>query len=334
MNIPVVSILMITYGQESYVRQDLEGVLMQKCNFDVEIILANDCSPDNTDKIIQDVLKTHPHASWVKYIKHEKNIGMISNFIHALQKCMGKYIAMCEGDDYWIDPLKLQKQFNILENNPEYKFCVTNLNFYNQRSAKFEYSILNTTKKPLYHDIEDFLVKKGFMAPCTWFGSKECFFLTSVDEIQTDGTFAIFIDVLQYTKVYFLDETTSVYRILQESASHSSSVLKKYIFIKGLYKTQLHYIEKYDLKNLKKSVHQDYIDCVINIFNGFYQNKELLEIVELIKSDFNSDDVALIMQGVINCYQNKLIQINNSKSMLIGKIITRPFVEIIKKINK
>ena len=185
MNIPVVSILMITYGQESYVRQALEGVLMQKCNFDVEIILANDCSPDNTDKIIQDVLKTHPHASWVKYIKHEKNIGMISNFIHALQKCMGKYIAMCEGDDYWIDPLKLQKQFNILENNPEYKFCVTNLNFYNQRSAKFEYSILNTTKKPLYHDIEDFLVKKGFMAPCTWFGSKECFFLTSVVVFQT-----------------------------------------------------------------------------------------------------------------------------------------------------
>lgn len=333
MNIPAVSVLMITYGQENYIRQAINGVLMQECNFDVELIIANDCSPDNTDKIIQDVLKTHSHTSWVKYIKHEKNLGMISNYIHALQKSTGKYIAICEGDDYWIDPLKLQKQFDILENNPEYKFCVTNLNFYNQGSSKYENSILNTPKKPLYFNIEDFLVKKGFMAPCTWFGSKECFFLTSIDEIQTDGTFAIFMDVLQYTKVYFLDETTSVYRILQESASHSSSVLKKYNFIKGLYKTQLYYIGKYNLNNLKKKVHQDYINTVINIFNGFYQNKELLEIVELLKDDFNSDDTVLIMQGIINCYQNKLLQINNSKSMLIGKIITKPFVKIIKKIN-
>lgn len=325
---------MITYGHEKFIEQAINGVLMQECDFEVELIIANDCSPDQTDSVIQNIIANHPKSSRIKYFKHDKNIGMMPNFISALQQCNGKYIALCEGDDYWTDSLKLQKQFDILENNPDYKFCVTNLNFYNQGSVKMDYSVLNTAKKPLYDNIEDFLVKKGFMAPCTWFGAKECFFLTGIDEIQSDGTFAIFMDILQYTKVYFLDETTSVYRILQESASHSSSVLKKYKFIIGLYKTQLHYIEKYNLKDIKKTVHQEHIDGVINIFSGFYQNKELIEMVDLIKNDFNADDTALIMQGIINCYQKKILQINNSKSMLIGKTITEPFVEIMKKINR
>ena len=120
-----VSVCMITYGHEKFIREAIEGVLIQECDFEVEIILANDCSPDQTEVVIQDILSTHSKASWIKYIKHDQNIGMMPNFIFALSQCSGDYIALCEGDDYWIDPFKLQKQVDFLEENNEFSICWT-----------------------------------------------------------------------------------------------------------------------------------------------------------------------------------------------------------------
>ena len=118
-----VSVCMITYGHEKFIEQAINGVLMQECDFEVELIIANDCSPDRTDAVIQNILKNHPRASWIKYIKHEKNLGMMPNFIFALQECQGKYVALCDGDDYWTDAFKLQKQVDFLESNPKFGIC-------------------------------------------------------------------------------------------------------------------------------------------------------------------------------------------------------------------
>ncbi|MFV5703590.1 glycosyltransferase [Flavobacterium sp. XS2P12] len=122
---PQVSVCMITYGHEEFILQAIEGVLMQECDFVIELVIANDASPDTTDEIIQAIIKNHPRGSWIRYTKHEKNIGMIPNFIFALKKCKGKYIALCDGDDYWTDPLKLQKQICFLEANEDYTLCFT-----------------------------------------------------------------------------------------------------------------------------------------------------------------------------------------------------------------
>lgn len=120
---PKVSVCMITYGHEKYIRQAIEGVLMQQCDFEVEFIVANDCSPDATGQVIKDIIKSHPRGSWIKYMRHDKNLGMMPNFIFAIQECKGEYIALCEGDDYWTDPFKLQKQVDFLENNSKYSYC-------------------------------------------------------------------------------------------------------------------------------------------------------------------------------------------------------------------
>ena len=113
----VVSVVMVTYGHEQFIKQSIEGVLMQDCDFDIELILANDCSPDLTDEVVRGVLENHPKSNWIKYTKHPKNIGMISNFMWAAGQATAKYIALCDGDDYWTDPLKLQKQVDFLEAN-------------------------------------------------------------------------------------------------------------------------------------------------------------------------------------------------------------------------
>lgn len=120
---PKVSVVMITYGHEKFIEEAINSVLMQKCDFDVELIIADDCSPDNTEQIVKSFEKSHPKYHWIKYTKHNVNKGMMPNFIWALNETKGKFVALCEGDDYWTDPLKLQKQVEFLETNEDYSMC-------------------------------------------------------------------------------------------------------------------------------------------------------------------------------------------------------------------
>lgn len=158
-----VSVCMITYGHEKYIREAIEGVLMQECNFEVELILANDCSPDSTDKVIQDILNNHPRRSWIKYFKHEENLGMMPNFIFALKKGEGKYVALCEGDDYWTDPLKLQKQVDFLESNPDYAICFHEANVLQDEIIMED---ILTVKVPETTTIKD-LANYNYMHTCS-----------------------------------------------------------------------------------------------------------------------------------------------------------------------
>ena len=117
---PTISVCMITYGHEEFISQAITSVLNQKTSFSFELVIANDSSPDSTDTIIQTIIKSHKYGHLIKYHKHVENIGMMSNFAFALNECRGKYIAICEGDDYWIDINKLQIQATFLENNEDY----------------------------------------------------------------------------------------------------------------------------------------------------------------------------------------------------------------------
>src|SRR5690606_29715501 len=116
MNNPVLSVCMITYNHEAFIRKAVQGVIDQKTSFPLEFIISNDCSLDNTHVIIKEIINTYPNVGF-KYFNHASNKGMRENFIFALNECQGKYIAICEGDDFWIDPFKLQKQVEFLEQN-------------------------------------------------------------------------------------------------------------------------------------------------------------------------------------------------------------------------
>ncbi|WP_265427510.1 glycosyltransferase [Chryseobacterium sp. YIM B08800] len=118
-----VSIIVLTYNQENFIEKNLQGIFMQKVNFPVELIISDDCSPDNTSFIIEEYIKNKPSHVEIKFTKHEKNLGSTPNFYYALNQCTGDYIAFCEGDDYWTDENKLQTQYDFLENNPEYSMC-------------------------------------------------------------------------------------------------------------------------------------------------------------------------------------------------------------------
>lgn len=119
---PMVSVLMITYNHEKYISQAIEGVLKQKCDFGFELILGEDCSQDWTREICFEYQKRHPDK--IRVLWSDANVSSINgNSRRCRARARGKYIAYCEGDDYWTDPRKLQKQVDYMEGHPECAGC-------------------------------------------------------------------------------------------------------------------------------------------------------------------------------------------------------------------
>ena len=168
----LVSIAMITYNHEAYIKQAVEGVLMQECDFEYELVIADDNSPDQTHDIIQEIVNTHTKAKNIRYTRHEENKGMIRNFIWALNQCKGKYIALCEGDDYWTDPYKLKKQVNIMETDENCKICYHRVNVKeNENDVSDENDITEMRFNKIFDksniDITDLLQLGNFMHTCS-----------------------------------------------------------------------------------------------------------------------------------------------------------------------
>lgn len=118
---PLLSILCITYNQKDYIKQCLDGFVMQKTKFNFVAYIGDDCSTDGTTEIIKEYEQKYPHI--IKGIYQSQNTGGAKNFIDVANACKSKYAAWCEGDDYFIDENKLQKQVDFLEANPDYAIC-------------------------------------------------------------------------------------------------------------------------------------------------------------------------------------------------------------------
>lgn len=118
-----VSVVMITYNHGLFIEKAIESIINQKTNFDFELIISSDASPDNTAEIVHSMIQNHPNGNKIKFTSHPKNIGVMPNFQYALQQATGQYVALCEGDDYWTNDQKLQKQVDFLDNNTNFVIC-------------------------------------------------------------------------------------------------------------------------------------------------------------------------------------------------------------------
>ena len=251
----LVSVVMITYGHEKFIKHAIDGVLAQEVNFQVELLIVNDCSPDNTELIIN-LYNKHSKVNWINYTKHQINIGSMPNFIWALQRAKGKYIALCEGDDYWTDPSKLQKQVDFLEANEEYGMCghrVRNLND-DIESNEPDINIEIST--------EAILEKGPLMATCSMlmrnnFTKEEYSFLYK----SSLGDWAIVLIHSQKSKIKKLNEIMAVYRIHDGGVYSKNDIKDK---IQKNIQFQLVIIEHFP--QYKKIVEQ-FIDNKKNFYN-------------------------------------------------------------------
>ena len=130
---PLVSVVILTYNHENYIGQALDGVLVQKVNFPIEIIVSNDCSTDRTAEVIDDYVRRmesgERREESVKFrvYHHKQNMGLTANHCWTVKQAKGKYIAYCDGDDYWTDPYKLQHQMDYMESHPSCSMCYHNV---------------------------------------------------------------------------------------------------------------------------------------------------------------------------------------------------------------
>ena len=113
---PLVSVCMTAYNHAPYIGRAIEGVLSQRTTFAVELVLSDDCSPDGTGAICRDYAARYPDR--IRLLTGDVNVGMRANYRRTIEACRGRYVAMCDGDDWWCDPLKLQRQVEALEADP------------------------------------------------------------------------------------------------------------------------------------------------------------------------------------------------------------------------
>jgi glycosyltransferase involved in cell wall biosynthesis len=154
---------MPTYNHEKYIAQAIESALMQKVNFDYEIVIGEDCSTDRTRDIVLSYQKRYPER--IRALLPEKNLGGMKNVIESFNACKGEYVAALEGDDYWTSPDKLRKQADYLDNHPECTLCFHNaLQFYEDGSRQSRN--YNSTDQKEISTLED-LWERDFITTCS-----------------------------------------------------------------------------------------------------------------------------------------------------------------------
>jgi glycosyltransferase involved in cell wall biosynthesis len=159
-----VSVCMITYNHEKFIAQAIESVMMQQTCFEYELVIGEDCSTDKTREICIAYREKYPNK--IKLLLREKNLGMMSNFIQTIQSCQGQYIALCEGDDYWISPHKLQKQVDFLDSHPDFAICSHNVRVSREGRPELDHEWLGVKRKEV-STLEDLLRDGSGGATCS-----------------------------------------------------------------------------------------------------------------------------------------------------------------------
>jgi len=212
---------MITYLHQNFITQAVESVLMQKTNFNFEFIIADDCSTDQTVQSIEHIIKNHTNSDVIKFVSHSKNIGMYDNFIYALSECKGKYIALCEGDDYWIDPLKLQKQVDFLEDNPNFEVCFTNINVVDKDDNITKEQLIPSERTKVYEHKD-----LPIWAPTLTRVFRNRDFRNILPNVPGLDT-VMLLHQSTFGKIKFIDEITGSYRLHDGGVFSSKSKIKK-----------------------------------------------------------------------------------------------------------
>lgn len=209
-NDPLVSICSITYNHAPFIRQCLDGFLMQQTTFPIEIIINDDCSTDGTTEIIREYAEKHPDKIFPVF--HEKNLysqgvrGMFQKFV--IPKVRGKYVAICEGDDYWTDAHKLQKQVDFLEAHPDYSMCFHRARVLSQdgRTSCFDFSGLEERE---YSANE---IVSGWLIPTASIVYRSSVVVPTHKDF-TNGDVILHAACVSAGRVYCMTDEMSVYRL-------------------------------------------------------------------------------------------------------------------------
>jgi glycosyltransferase involved in cell wall biosynthesis len=221
-----VSIFMVTYNHKNYIRKAIESVLAQKTNFPFVLVIGDDASTDGTSQIVREFEEKFPAK--IKALISKDNLGPMLNSKKVLEHCDGKYIAMLEGDDYWTDISKLQKQYDFLEENKKFSLCFHDINIIDRNDEIISSNSANIHRYYNKRDIskEELLFGPFVLNTCTMFFMNIKVPEWYVDFLTGDKVFQRLLSF--HGNGYFLDENMANYR------KHSSSLTKSKMWPKDI----------------------------------------------------------------------------------------------------
>ncbi|MGL4852642.1 MAG: glycosyltransferase family 2 protein [Phocaeicola sp.] len=280
-SIPLVTIITLTYNHVSYISECLEGLLNQQTTFPFEVIVHDDASIDKTTSIIRKYELKYPHLIKPIYqsVNQYRNGSILKRFCYP--KARGKYIAFCEGDDYWIDPFKLQKQIDFLEENTDYNLVYTNYRKYNQLEERFVKSNPKIAEGEVYEALLTRRIHCQHLTVCT---RKESLLNLTYPNFPKDyfqGDWMLYLLLSQHGKFKYLPDVTGVYRLLSDSASHFTSKKKERLFNGSCAKMALYFwnhkpIRK-SLRNYLSRKRQYVLLTKAALVSGNYEDMDLVE---------------------------------------------------------
>ena len=254
---PKVSICIPTYNHDKFIKKTIESILIQKVDFKVEIVVHDDASTDNSQIILKYYKKRYP--SLIRLILQKENqlskYGrvILQNFL--APNTRGKYLAICDGDDFWTDTLKLKKQADFLDNNPDCGMIYTKVKRFNIDEDRFTYRQFGGP----YISFYDLLTKSNRIPTLTALFKKKIFkeYIRDIKPEKQNwlmGDYPLWLYIALNGKIHFLKESTGVYRMGQNTLSNPLNWEKREAFIRSTFDIKRFFLEYSKIKYSETSL--------------------------------------------------------------------------------
>jgi len=205
------TVVTTTYNQEKFIKDCIEGIVNQKTSFPFQLIISDDCSTDETRNIIKEYQKKYPDI--VKPIFREKNLGAMGNFVQTLNEVHTEYVALCDGDDYWTDMSKLQKQVDFLDKNKDYTICyhLTKVVFEDNSEEPSVYPLCDETEQTFKDLLSGNNIPANTVVYRWLFKDKDSFIKEFPDDI-IPGDYYVHLMHGRKGKIHLINKQMSIYR--------------------------------------------------------------------------------------------------------------------------
>lgn len=250
-----VSIICTNYNKGDWVREAMDSFLNQKTNFDFEIIIIDDASTDHSYELIQEYQNKFPEK--VRTFRNEVNLGITRTWKKVCQEAKGQYIARCDSDDFWTDPFKLQKQVDLLDASTDSLWSNTEFDMVDLDGNLIQKDAFASKALPLIDSYEEMLVMKGMTMASTWLVDTTLMQDVSaqISDTAADDTFELQLELFKRTKISFLSDSTTVYRMNLGSDSKPMTLETAERRFTGILDSQIKYLNKYPDQDIQRISH-------------------------------------------------------------------------------
>lgn len=308
---PMVSVAMVAYNQSHLIKRAIKGVMRQKAPFDIELIIVDDCSVDATYEVALKMQRQYPGQ--IKLYRNHTNIGLQKNYLEAFSHCQGKYLALCDADDYWCDHSKLRCQIEYMESNPG---CAITFHKVINHYAKAGTKSLSNPKQQIDSSINE-LSRCNFITNCSVVYRRELVDLSKLPLWITDNVWPDYpLHMLYASKgsIHFMARPMSVYR---KGDGGAWTAAEEYERLKKALDVRMHLLSEFsslpDATDGLKFAIQNILIAILKIANDDRKKEKAIEMLHTICQISDADILQLLNTGKTKSNFKKSILTNLRK---------------------